>query len=80
MATGAGLPPEADRGAPLDGNGVWQYLAEGALRASHVGPVGLEPVPLENRIRLLACGFVMASGGLAVFVDQPVQYGFSADS
>jgi hypothetical protein len=27
MATGAGLPPEADRGAPLDGNGVWQYLA-----------------------------------------------------
>jgi len=76
MATGAGLPPEADRGAPLE---VLPH-AEGALRASHVGPVGLEPVPLENRIRLLACGLVMASGGLAVFVDQPVQYGFSADS
>jgi len=29
------------------------------------------PVPLENRIRLLACGFVVASGGSAVFVDQP---------
>jgi hypothetical protein len=30
---------------------------------------------------LLACGFVVASGGSAVFVDQPVvQYGFSADS
>ncbi len=25
-------------------------------------------------------GFVVASGGSAVFVDQPVQYGFSADS
>jgi hypothetical protein len=29
---------------------------------------------------LLACGFVVASGGSAVFVDQPVQYRFSADS
>ena len=38
------------------------------------------PVPLENRIRVLACGFVVASGGSAVFVDQPAQYGFSADS
>jgi hypothetical protein len=26
------------------------------------------------------CGFVVASGNSAVFVDQPVQYGFSADS
>jgi hypothetical protein len=34
-------------------------------------------VPLENRICLLACGFVVASGGSAVFVDQPVQYGYS---
>ena len=42
MATGAGLQPEADQGAPPDRNGVWQYLAEGALRASHLGPVGLE--------------------------------------
>ena len=42
MATGAGLPLEADWGVPLDRNGVWQYLAEGALRASDVGPVGLE--------------------------------------
>jgi hypothetical protein len=31
-------------------------------------------------VLVLACGFVMTSGGLAVFVDQPVQYGFSADS
>jgi len=42
MATEAGLPPEADWGVALDHNGVWQYLAEGALRVSHVGPVGLE--------------------------------------
>ena len=28
------------------------------------------PVPLENRIRPLACGFVLASGGSVVFVDQ----------
>ena len=42
MATGAGLPLEADWGVALDRNGVWQYLAEGALRASDVGPVGLE--------------------------------------
>lgn len=42
MATGARLPPEADRGPPLDRNGVRQCLAEGALRASHVRPVGLE--------------------------------------
>ena len=42
MATGAGLPLEADWGVPLDRNGVWQYLAEGALRASDVGPVGRE--------------------------------------
>ena len=34
----------------------------------------------SNRICLLACGFVVASGGSAVFVDQPVQHGFSADS
>ena len=40
----------------------------------------VDRVPLESRIRLLACGFVVASGGSAVFVDQPVQYGFSADS
>jgi len=39
-----------------------------------------DPVPLENRMWLLACGFVVASGGSAVFVDQPVQYGFSAYS
>ena len=38
------------------------------------------PVLLENRIRLPACDFVVASGGSAVFIDQPVQYGFSADS
>jgi hypothetical protein len=37
-------------------------------------------VPLENRIRLLACGFVLASGGPAVFINQPAQCGFSADS
>jgi hypothetical protein len=41
---------------------------------------GVEGAPLENRIWLLACGFVVASGGSAVFVDQLVQYGFSADS
>jgi hypothetical protein len=35
------------------------------------------PVPLENRICVLACGFVVASCGSAVFVDQPVQYGYS---
>jgi hypothetical protein len=29
---------------------------------------------------LLACGSVVASGGSAVLVDQPVQYGFSEDS
>ena len=28
---------------------------------------------------LLACGFVVASGSPAVFVNEPVQYGFSAD-
>src|SRR5208282_2105711 len=43
-----------------------------------LAPGGL--VPLENRIRLLACGSVAASGGSAVLVDQPVQYGFSVDS
>ena len=41
---------------------------------------GGEPVPLENGMWLLACGFVVASGGSAVFIDQPVQNGFSADS
>jgi hypothetical protein len=52
------------------------------LPADSVAPVIVlvRPVPLENRICLLACGFVVASGGSAVFVDQPVQYGFSADS
>jgi hypothetical protein len=29
---------------------------------------------------LLACGFIVASGGPAVFIHQPVQYGSSADS
>jgi hypothetical protein len=43
------------------------------------GPAGRAPVPLENRICLLAYGFVVESGGPAVFVDQPVQHGFSAD-
>jgi hypothetical protein len=37
-------------------------------------------VPLENRILVLACGFVVRSRGLVVFVDQAIQYGFSADS
>jgi hypothetical protein len=41
----------------------------------HNAKIGFfRPVALENRIRLLACGFVVASGGSAVFVDQPVQY------
>src|SRR5262249_44733844 len=35
---------------------------------------------LENRIWLLACGFVAASGGSAVLLDQATQYGFSVDS
>ncbi len=39
-----------------------------------------ELVPLENRILLLVCGLVVASGGSAVFIDQTVQYGFSANS
>ena len=38
------------------------------------------PVPLENRILLLVCGLVVASGGSAVFVDQAAQYRFSVDS
>jgi hypothetical protein len=38
------------------------------------------PVPPENRIRLLDCGFAGASGGSAVFIDQPVHSGFPADS
>jgi hypothetical protein len=38
-----------------------------------------EPVPLENTIRPVACGLVVASGGVRVFVDQAVQDGFSAD-
>jgi hypothetical protein len=50
------------------------------LQVGHLPNPIFEPVPLENRIRLLACGFVEASGGSAIFVDQPVQYGFSADS
>jgi hypothetical protein len=37
------------------------------------------PVPLENRIRLLACDFVVMSGGSAVFVDQAIQHRFSTD-
>jgi hypothetical protein len=38
-----------------------------------------DPVLLENRIRLLACGLVVASGGVRVFVDQAVEDGFSVD-
>jgi hypothetical protein len=54
---------------------------DAAYERTPVGRTELKyPVPLENRIRLLACGFVVASGGSAVFVYQPVQYGFSADS
>jgi hypothetical protein len=37
-------------------------------------------VPLENRVRLLACGLVVMSGGSAVFVDQAIQHRFSTDS
>jgi len=39
-----------------------------------------DAVPLENRILLLVCGLVVASGGSAVFVDQAAQYRFSVDS
>jgi hypothetical protein len=35
---------------------------------------------LENGIRLLACGFALASGGSAGLVDQAIQYRFSMDS
>jgi hypothetical protein len=38
------------------------------------------PVLLENRIRLLACSFAVASCGSAVFVDQAAQYRFSVNS
>jgi hypothetical protein len=40
----------------------------------------MDPVPLENRIRLLACGLVVASGDVRIFVDQAVEDGFSADT
>lgn len=43
-------------------------------------PERTDHVPPENRIWLLDRGFVMASGGSAVFADQPVRYGFPVDS
>ena len=59
-------------------NGKFTDLSACRLTCSFLP--GFEGVPLENRIWLLACGFVVASGGSAVFIDQPVQNGFSADS
>jgi hypothetical protein len=50
--------------------------AAGCCMADMAGP-GV--VPLENRILLLACGFVVRSRGLVVFVDQAISTG-SADS
>ena len=50
----------------------------GRARVDRSGRVA-DRVPFENRIRLLACGLVVASGGVGVFVDQAVEDGFSAD-
>src|SRR4029077_6828967 len=45
---------------------------------ARLSPLSTRPgvVPLETRIRLLACDSVVASGRWAVFHVQPVQYGF----
>jgi hypothetical protein len=38
-----------------------------------------DPVPLENRIRLVACRAFRSSGGVRVLVDQAVENRSSAD-
>jgi hypothetical protein len=55
-------------------------LSRVGARVVESGPGGEDLVPLENRIRTVDLGFVAASGGSDVLIDEAAQDRFSSDS